>query len=88
MWANSLTDALDEAVDWIAEYAPGLLCDDEVAEEYRAARDEGLGDEAAQARAEEDTTCAGNNGHFTASHDWHVVAEDPSRREILALLGR
>ncbi len=34
VWANHLEDALDECIDWIVDNAPGLLADDQVAEEY------------------------------------------------------
>jgi hypothetical protein len=87
-WANNLGDALDECVDWIADNAPGLLCDEAVHDEYRAAIAEGLDEEAAQERATIDTTCAGNAGHYLHSWEWSIAAEDPTRAEILALQGR
>ena len=34
VWADSLDDAMDECADWCDIHAPGLLCDDEVKEEY------------------------------------------------------
>lgn len=32
VWANSVSDALDEAADWMEENAPGLLDDNTVME--------------------------------------------------------
>jgi hypothetical protein len=86
VWANSLEDALDEAIDWIAENAPGLLCDDQVAEAYREAITEGKSEDEAHEIATEDTTCGGNAGHYILSWEWCIVAEDPSRAEVLSLM--
>jgi|SRR5579885_1392820 len=82
VWANSLDDALDECVDWIADNAPGLLCDDQVNEEYHRAIAEGKSEEEAQEEATIDTTCAGNNGHYLLSWEWGICAEDPTTKEI------
>ena len=87
-WANSLDDALDECIDWIADNAPGLLCDDAVAEEYQARLAEGMSEEEAQEAAELDTTCGGNYGHYILSWEWGIVAENPTRDEILTIQGR
>jgi len=81
VWANSLEDALDEAVDWLAEHAPGLLCDEEVREAYQNALARGLSEEDAQTEATMDTTQAGNEGHYLHSWEWTLV-EDPSRSQI------
>lgn len=88
VWANSLDDALDEAVDWIADNAPGLLADDAVTEEYNRCIGEGMSEEEAQEEATVDTTCAGNCGHYLNSWEWGILAEDPTRAEVLELLGR
>lgn len=88
VWANSLDDALDECVDWIADHQPGLLMDDEVAVSYREAIAEGKGQSEAWEEATVDMVCAGNAGHYIASWEWAVVAEDPTREEILRLQGR
>jgi hypothetical protein len=96
VWANSLDDALDECVDWIVEHAPGLLADETVQDEYKCelaeAVAEGLDEESAaeraQERAEVDTTCAGNCGHYLNSWEWGILAEDPTRAEILKIQGR
>lgn len=88
VWANSLDDALDEAVDWIAEHAPGLLADDSVREEFERLVAEGATEEEAWEEATVDTTCAGNSGHYLLSYEWAIVAEDPTRDEMLSILGR
>lgn len=85
VYANSLEDALDECVDWIADNAPGLLADDAVHKAYNEAIANGMSEEAAQGEAEEDTTCAGNEGHYLNSWEWGIVAENPSRADVLAL---
>jgi hypothetical protein len=86
VWANNLEDALDECVDWIAENAPGLLCDDEVAELYKEAIAEGKSEEEAREESEMDTTVAGNCGHYLHSWEWNIVAENPTRQEIKQML--
>jgi hypothetical protein len=84
VWGNGIGDALDEAVDWLADNAPGLLCDDAVASAYRDAVAEGKGEEEAQAEAEVDTTCAGNAGHYLRIDHWTIALDNPTREEILA----
>ncbi len=86
VWANSLDSALDEAVDWIVDNAPGLLADEQVAEEYARAIAEGMSEEEALEEAEVDTTCAGNCGNYILSHEWGVVVEDPTRAQVLELM--
>ncbi len=86
IWANSLDDALDEAVDWIADKAPGLLVDDSVQEAYLIARRAGHPPAKAQEIAEVDTTCAGNNAHYLMSWEWSILAEDPSPQQVLDLM--
>jgi hypothetical protein len=87
-WASHLEDALDECVDWIAEHAPGLLADEQVAEAYREAIAEGHDEETAQELATVDTTCAGNAGHYLLSWEWTIVCVDPSRAELKSILGQ
>lgn len=87
VWANSLEDALDEAIDWISVNAPGLLADEQVAEAYREAIARGLSDEEAQQEAEIDTTSGGNCGNYLNSSEWGIVAEDPTRAEVKAIIG-
>lgn len=86
VWANSCDDALDEAVDWIADNKPGLLHDNEVAEAYAWAIEQGKSEEEASEEAEVDMTIAGNAGHYLLSSEWTIVAENPTRAEVLALL--
>lgn len=91
VWASSLDDALDEAVDWLADHAPGLLADEQVREAYRKAMagkgpDDPEAVEAAQSEAEQDTTCAGTCGHYLNSWEWGIVAENPSRATMLAIV--
>lgn len=82
--ARTLDDALETCADWIADHAPGLFCDEQVAEEYRAAIAEGLSEEAAQERAEQDTTSV-DCGHYLLSYEWTIVAENPDRATLKAL---
>jgi len=88
VWARSLESALDECVDWIADNAPGLLADDGVHEQYKRLVAEGVDEEKAQEEATVDTTCAGNNGHYLNSWEWGIVAENPTRAQVLEILGR
>jgi len=88
IWANSLDAALDGAVDWLVDHKPGMLCDDQVSELYKEALAEGCSEERAQERATQDVTCGGNAGNYIPSWEWSVVAENPSRQQMLAILGR
>ncbi len=88
VWANSLDDALDEAVDYLREHAPGHISTDFVNEEYKSNCESGMDQEEAWEAATEDMTCAGNYGDYIGSDEWKVIAEDPSREEVLRLLGR
>jgi len=82
VWANSLDDALDEAVDWIVDHAPGLLADESVREEYNRLIAEGKSEDEAQEEAEVDTTTAGNCGNYLNSCEWGITLEDPTRKEL------
>ena len=88
VWANSLDDALDECVDWIAEHAPGLLCDEQVAESYREALAAGKSEEEAMEEAEMDMTSAGNCSNYLASWEWGIALENPTREDLDAYLAR
>ena len=92
-FARHVEDALDECVDWIADNAPGLLCDDQVADEYQRLeaewRERHPGEEPDddmiskwQETAEEDTTSAGNNGHYLLSWEWGIVLADAEPTEL------
>ncbi len=85
VWANSLDEALDECIDWLAEHAPGLLCDENVNEDYREALAEGCGESEAWERATADTVCGGNAGNHILSHEWFILAEDPDRQTIKSI---
>lgn len=88
VWANSLDAALDECVDWLVSHAPGLLADEQVAEEFALAKLDGLTDEEAAEKAEVDTTRAGNCGNYLNSWEWGILAEDPSRQTIKEIEAR
>jgi len=82
VYARHLEDALDECVDWIAENAPGLLMNDQVAEAYHEAIAEGKSEEEAIEEAECDMTIAGNAGDYIASWEWGIVGEDLTPKQI------
>ncbi len=87
VWANGLDSALDKCVDWLVENAPGLLRDEAVEENYKEALADGKSEEEAQEYAEQDMTCAGNFGNYIASWEWGIVAEDPTREDMKAIIG-
>lgn len=101
VYANGLQDALDEAIDWLVENAPGHIVDDEVNEEFarlQKDREAELGrsldwttdnDEMSKIaeEAEVDTTSGGNAGNRINSDEWGIVAEDPSKIEVLRIAG-
>jgi hypothetical protein len=72
----------------IVDHAPGLLADEQVNEEYARLIAEGMSEEDAQEEATIDTTCAGNCGNYLNSWEWGIVAEDPTRAQILEIQGR
>lgn len=81
-YANNLSDALDECIDFIAEFAPGLLANDQVNEEFaeEIAKYGGAPTEeetyAAWEIATQDTTCGGNCGDYLHSWEWGLVSEE------------
>ncbi len=87
LWADHLEDALDEAIDWIADHAPGLLADDEVKEAYDEAIAEGKTKKEAWDASDVDVT-RGDNGHYIRSEEWSIAAEDPTREDVLELQRR
>lgn len=87
IWANSLEDAIDTAAGWCETHAPGLLCDDEVREEFGRAQLDGLSDGEAYERATVDTINTGD-GHYFHSWEVHLMAEDPSRETLLRIQER
>ena len=88
VWANTLDDALDAAIDWLADHAPGHLADSQAEEAYLAAIAAGETEGDALVMFEEDVTRGGNCGHAILRFEWGVLAEDPTRAQILAIMGR
>jgi hypothetical protein len=86
VWADHLEDALDEAIDWIVENAPGLLADKQVQEAFDAAVARGLSNDAAAEDATADMTCGGNCGNFIPSWEWQVVSTYPSRERLKSII--
>jgi hypothetical protein len=84
IWSSDVGSAIDEAIDWAAENAPGLLCDDAVNEVYAEAIANGKSEEEAQEEAQVDTVCGGNYGNYLNS--WEVsVTENPDREYLKRL---
>lgn len=88
VWADCLDEALDIAIDDIAERWPGYFSDDQVRDDYLRYLAEGMDEEKAMEQAEMDMTCAGNNGHYLPSWEWGIDSENPTRERILQLQGR
>jgi hypothetical protein len=88
VWANSLDAALDEAIDWLVVNAPGHIVDAQVYDEYKHCIDSGMSEDDAREAAEADTNCGGNCGNYILAYEWQVLAEDPTRAEILTFQGR
>ena len=86
IWEDHLEAALDTAVDWIAEHAPGLLCNDEVAEAYASAIASGMTEEEAWQESLIDVTTAGNCGDSILSYEWNISLEQPTRAELVDFL--
>lgn len=82
VWANHLQDALDEAIDWLVDNAPGHIVDDQVNEAYAEAIAEGKSEDEAYEIAEEDTTSGGNCGNHILSYEWSMI-EDPDRETVI-----
>ena len=81
-YSPHLEDALDECIDWIAEHAKGLLCDDAVNETYNRLIAEGKDAETAYQEATVDTTSGGNCGNYLNSWEVQILAENPDRRTL------
>jgi len=86
-YADHLGDALDHCIDWAVGNAPGLICDDEVNEAYREAVELGASEADAYDQAAADTYCGGNCGNHILASEWGITAEDPSRAEMMAIIG-
>lgn len=81
-YGDSLQYALDECIDWVADNAPGLLCNDEVAEAYEDAVSRGLSEDAAYEESLADVTTGGNCGDHILSWEWSLIAEHPTPKQI------
>jgi len=86
-YADHLQEALDHCIDWAVGNAPGLLCDEEVNEAYQEALADGASLSDAYDVAAVDTTCGGNCGNHILSYEWGLTAEDPTRDEMMAIIG-
>jgi hypothetical protein len=69
VFASDLDAALDEAVDWLVDNAPGHIVTDMVNDAYKEAVEQGLSEEKAIEWAEQDTLCAGNCGDYVLSYE-------------------
>jgi hypothetical protein len=92
VYCDGFEDAFEEMMDYLSEYAPGRLANDEVREEYirleRAFIAEHHGrqpDEDERCSlyeaAEVDTSSDGQGNHI-ASHEWGIIAENPSPEDL------
>jgi hypothetical protein len=94
-YANSIDSALDEAADYLAVHAPGLLANEQYQEAYEEAHAKAIAaghweDEAIEIAHDEASvgmTCAGNHGEWLLSWEWGIAAENPTREQRLALFG-
>jgi len=86
-YADHLQDALDHCIDWAVDNAPGFICDDEVDEVYQEAVELGASEEDAYEQAAADTYCGGNCGNHVLMSEWGITAKDPSRSEMIAIIG-
>jgi len=86
VWGHYLDDALDIAVEWAAEHAPGLLSDQYVREEYERIRKEkpDLPEEVAWEEAAIDQTEI--SGHCIPCDEWGIIAENPTRDKLKQLI--
>lgn len=92
VFASSLEAAVEEIGPWAAEHAKGLLCDEQVSQEYLRLRDEWTeahpGQEPSddeveefQNEAEVDTTHIGDD-HRILSWEWVVALDGAGPREL------
>jgi hypothetical protein len=86
-WGRGVEDALEHAMEWIADHEPGILANEAVQDEYKRALAEGKSEEEAIEEAEVDTTQDGS-GNYVNSWEWTIVAEDPTREQVLQIQGR
>jgi 5'-deoxynucleotidase YfbR-like HD superfamily hydrolase len=85
-YGRGIEDALDEAIEWVGNNKPGLLCDKEVADLFKEYIAEGETEEDAQNMSEADTYHCGDNNHYVNSDEWRIIFENPQRAELKAWL--
>lgn len=89
IWADHLEDALDACVDYLEENdMEGIFADDYIGSEVERLISEGMEEDEAFTEASVDHMSAGNHGRWLSCDDWLLVAENPTRAEILELQGR
>lgn len=81
VFARTWDDAVDEAIDWCVQNAPGLLCTTEVHEEYDRLVERGVDQDEAWEQAALDTVCGGNAGDYLLSWELSII-ENPTREDI------
>jgi hypothetical protein len=81
VWASDLCSAVDECIDWLADHAPGYLCNESVHEEWERAVADGKSEDEAWDIATADTT-AGDGGNYINSWEWGLALENPTRKAL------
>lgn len=86
VYANSLEAALDEAVDeYLSEHEPASVVDHEEQKELleEAAAEHGEDYEFVTEEAFADLTPAGGHGEYIVSYEWGIVAENPTKEQLI-----
>ena len=78
---GSVEDSLDQVIDFLAEYHPGALYDEQVQEEFDRLKAEGASNDEAWEGSAIDMINGGNCGHWLLSEEVHFTF-DPSREDI------
>lgn len=87
VYANSLEDALDTAIDWLKENHPGFIVNDQVAEVRQELLAEGISEDSVSDHLD-GFTCGGDCGDYIDSDEWSIVFEDPSREQLKEYIAR
>jgi hypothetical protein len=87
IWANNLGDALDIAGDWLAEFAPGRLANEQVEEAYAQALLDGLTEDEVTAGSLCDVTVL-DGGNYILNWEWGITAENPTRKQLAEIAGQ
>lgn len=85
-YGNSLESALSEAIEWVAQHDPALLCTDVVQEQFDELIEAGADENDAWEEATIDTTCNDDGNHYISSDDWSIVLEEPSTVQLQRFL--